>query len=417
MNLNNEVYKELEETLIFLQNWDEISKTGNTKDISLLAGLTGTVLVLIDSYDVFPDLVSEHIIRDYLKKIDNILYDAEFVFPGYCSGLAGLGFFLLKLKQNKVFYASRYDEILKEIDEVLLDQISVDINEKNFDVLHGALGIGLYFLERGNTNQIKKIFDALDENAIKKSGQVYWHRTGTHSTNGANYDFGLAHGNVSYLYFFAKCKSYGFKHLQLDFFIEGSINFYIENEQELSNNIFCYYPSTLLKETFDFSLHQPKNSRLAWCYGDLGIYHTLYITARLLKDRELIDYTLNKLLVVSSRTKETEADKIEGDFCHGSAGISFIFKNLHNFTGHRTFDEASKFWVRETLNEKNRVLNEKVPSHGYNFPIYDNTAQNNSLLEGLSGLTASYLKFLTENKSLLLDEVFLLSFSEQTWNK
>lgn len=411
MKLREKAYDELKETLEYLQKWEEISKVTNTVNISLLAGLTGTIVVLIDSYRVFPELVSKKTIENYITKLEGILSEADVLFTGYCSGIAGLAFFFLKLKEQNEFYRSEFDEIIEEIDEILLEQLSVDIKNGNFDILHGAVGIGLYFLERRKSAQVNRIIDVLGENATQtQDGQVFWHRSDSYSSKGEIYDFGLAHGNVSYLYFLAKCKFRGIQHHNVDFLITGVINFYKANVQELSEKIYSYYPSTQLKSNFDLSLHKPLNSRLGWCYGDLGVFHTLYITSELIQDNELRRNCLDKLQTVSCRKKEHENEMIEGDFCHGSAGISFMFKNLYQKTGEKQFLQANELWVNETLKEKNRAINSILPTHGYNFPIYNNTAQNNSLLEGLSGVTASYLKFLTE-KRLMLDEIFFLSFN------
>ena len=131
MNLKIKSYLELKEILDYIQNWEVISKEQNVINISLLSGLPGIIMTLIDANVVFPELVTVEKIKSLLKHLLDILNKSESFLSSYCGGIAGLGFFLHNLNESSEYYHSDYEEILIEVDTVLKHIYRVEIEEDN----------------------------------------------------------------------------------------------------------------------------------------------------------------------------------------------------------------------------------------------------------------------------------------------
>ena len=409
MNLQEKSYQELKEITNYIQNWDTISKQSNVINISLLSGLTSIILVLIDTNVAFPELISKEKIKELVEKLIEILYKFENLLPSYCSGLAGVGFFLLKLKENDCFYEDFYDEILDEIDAVLDDMYKVEIEEDNFDMLHGALGIGLYFIERKKENKVIDIINRFDEIAIKKGNQIYWKTFDKYVEKKYFYDFGLAHGNAAILYFYLKCVKNNICVEESKYFINGIVCFYIENIQTFDDIVYSHFPYKVSAEDFDSLKSKPVNSRLAWCYGDLGIFHTLLLTAKLLNNVDLEKFVMTKLILVAKRTSKEEITlhDMDAGLCHGTSGVAFLLKNIYDITDETKLLPAIEYWTQTTFEMKDIDSFEGFNILGYSFPVFENTTQNVTLLEGLAGVAVSNLKYLTKKLSFTEEALFL----------
>ncbi|MCD0472674.1 lanthionine synthetase C family protein [Flavobacterium sp. JAS] len=415
MKLKQIIKNEIIEILDFVQDWDNISKSRNSNHLGLLSGLTGILLVLLDCYIIDPRLIGKHKIREYLNRTFDIIENSETLMTSYCDGLAGYGCFLIKLKKSEFFTSDKkedfevliqIDELLSETDEILENQIDVFMSYDERDILHGLIGLGIYFLERDNYNLVDKIVDYLKENSFTIEDQIFWKKYEKYKIFTTVIDMGTAHGNASVLYFLSKVFSKNPTSQKVEKLIKGNLNFYLQNTQRLDEIIYSYFPSMIRAEDFENKTYTAINTRLAWCYGDLGVFNTILIIAVLIDDKEIIKDVVNKLENVAKRKLETQTGVSDAGFCHGASGNSIIFKNIYNLTGKNIFLNASKYWIEETLKYKFKDINQ-IPKIGYSFPIVDTEEQNFSLLEGLSGVLFSYLSYITKNQTLTEETLFL----------
>lgn len=330
----------------------------------------------------------------------------------YCDGLAGYGFFLLKLKQSNVFSGDaevliQIDDILEQIDEVLEEQVVIFFEQDSYDILHGAVGLGLYFLERDKLDLVNQLVDKLIETSyIKDDGQVFWKKYDKYRLHTTVIDMGNAHGNSSILYFLSKILTKSPTDERITNLVKGNINFYLKNTQVLNQEVCSYFPTLINASDFDNNTHKPTNSRLAWCYGDLGALYTLLIVAIQIDEMEVYHDVVDKLEKVADRRVETESFEIDSGFCHGSSGMAVIFNNIYKHTGKEIFLEASRYWTEETLKQKFKEPN-SIISVGYSFPIKDTDEHNFSLLEGFTGVLFCYLNFLFEDVPFTEETLFL----------
>src|SRR5699024_10935192 len=89
-------------------------------------------------------------------------------------------------------------------------------------------------------------------------------------------------------------------------------------------------------------------SRLAWCYGDLGIGMALYITARHLNNTDIERKSIDILGSTISRRTQDITGVVDACFCHGTCGIGHIYNRLYNYTNISMFKDASIYWFNKT---------------------------------------------------------------------
>jgi hypothetical protein len=89
-------------------------------------------------------------------------------------------------------------------------------------------------------------------------------------------------------------------------------------------------------------------SRVAWCYGDLGISLALLGAARRAGRPEWEGEALDIARRVAGRSPE-HAGVADAALCHGTAGNAHLFNRLHHATGEVLFRDAALEWFQRTL--------------------------------------------------------------------
>lgn len=401
--------KEAEKILDFLSDYDNIKNQLYVQHISLFSGFTSIMLHMIDCYFQFPTIAKRIKIIEYLKISFDILENQHNVLASYCGGLAGYGFFLSKLKKKEFFseiedrqLIEQLEDILLQIDEISDSQIGIYLNEDNFDILHGLTGLGLYFIEREKNVSINRIVDSLYDTCIIKQNQVYWRKYDKYKNHTSVVDMGNAHGNASVIYFLTKLLNKGLHSEKILKMVHGNIAFYIDKRQQQTDTIKTYYAHHIIADDLEKGSVALENSRLAWCYGDLGSLYTLLLAAIELNDHVNRVMITEMLIETSKRRRNNETYTIDNGFCHGSSGISIIFDNLFSLTGENSFKNAAEYWVKDTLESKSPGTG----VDGYNF-ITEGGWQNYGLLEGLSGVLFCYLKSMSYQMAITEETLFL----------
>ncbi|KAF2329085.1 lanthionine synthetase LanC family protein [Flavobacterium daemonense] len=403
----------------FLLNWNNIKDYRSSNHIGLLAGLPGIILVLVENYKINPTDIHSAILKEYINKTFEIIENSESLTPTYCDGLAGYGVFLLKLKTNNLTDANdkelnnQIDAILEEIDEILEEQLKIYYKSDNLDILHGLLGFGLYFIERENQVGISEIVKILDNKKFRtKEGYVYWKKYDSYATFTTILDMGNAHGMGANIYFLTKLLSK--KNILTEDskiivteLIDNSIQFYLNNAQNISKDIYCFYPLKIKASAFEQNNLIPENSRLGWCYGDLAILYTLLMASIQIKQKSYEKIILEKLLFVAGRKYSEERYPIDAAFCHGTSGIAVLFLNIYYITKNEVFWESANHWLKETFNKKDK--NQPNGHIDYGFIIENSAEKNISILEGLAGVLACYLKFL-HSEMPISEELLMIKY-------
>ena len=93
---------------------------------------------------------------------------------------------------------------------------------------------------------------------------------------------------------------------------------------------------------------KPVPSRLAWCYGDLGIAIALLGAARGASQPEWEREALRAARRAAARPF-ARSGVADGGLCHGAAGAGHLFNRLYQATGEPWLRAAAQVWFRRTL--------------------------------------------------------------------
>lgn len=401
-----DIYKELNHITTYLQDETLLFRDNKVTQIALHTGLPGVILTLTDIRKQFPELINPVVLQKYIDKAYTLLSESDAFYPSFSGGLAGYAFLLYQLAAENYINLADYQEIIEEIDEIIAEHLENNLDANHIDILHGAMGMALYFIEKGGTEYAVKVIDLLDKTAKREDNRCYWSTFDYFKTKTDKIDFGLAHGNAGIQYFLGKCIRHDIKTDTCKKLLEESLNFYRYTTQN-PDEIKSYYPATLSEESFLDRTAKPETSRVAWCYGDLGILYTHLLLAEVLQNNVLHTETVAKLKQVAGRKSVGEVMYRDAGFCHGTSGLALLFKNCYDRTGEVTFREAADYWLQKTYEYKTGT----EPEIGYClFEGKNRNETDSSLLEGLSGIAAAYLAKLSTAGTPLIDKAVFLRF-------
>ncbi|UUC47258.1 lanthionine synthetase LanC family protein [Flavobacterium cerinum] len=399
-------YKELSAIAAQLQNEAVLFDDKKAAQIGLHNGLSGVILALADIRKEFPELINPEIFGKYIERAYAILAESEVCYPSFSGGLAGYAFLLQQLAAEHYIDGSDYHEVIAEIDEIIIEHLENDLEGDHLDILHGAIGMALYLIDKEQYEYAEKIIDRLDQSAIREGNRCYWRTFDYYKTQKYRIDFGLAHGNAGIQFFLGKCLKKGIKTDTCTKMLNESLAFYQHTIQDV-NLVKSYYPTIWVEDDYLTGKTKPEISRVAWCYGDLGILFTHLLVADALQDELLKTKTIQHLIQVAGRRTEEEVMYNDAGFCHGTCGLVLLFKNAYDQTGEGAFREASEYWLQKTYDYK-LEKNDQVA-----YSLYDGSIRNETdptLLEGLAGVAASYLSVLSTAGTPLIDKAVFIRF-------
>ncbi|GAB3925015.1 lanthionine synthetase C family protein [Larkinella terrae] len=290
--------------------------------------------------------------------------DVDHTFAG---GISGIAWAFLHL-HNHGFLADSSDDphdIVAALDEPLFLLSMDDLYAGSFDYLHGGLGACLYFLERPRSAEtvyyLTEIVNQLEKIALKKTdGSITWYfrNFDRPDDRSVSYNLGLSHGTASIVAVLSLLYRHGYAQNQCARLIEGGLQWLWSVRNE--NN-----PAVFPRQLFD---DQPRDefSRMAWCYGDLGIAHTFQLAGEIFNHnrwKQIAELTMLKAATRRSRKETLVSDTA---FCHGSGGISHLFARFAQSHPNPVLDETARFWLQVTLDHalpssENDILQQPIP--------------------------------------------------------
>ena len=369
-----------------------------TNTVGVIDGLAGVCLILSLYYRHTSDEKYLDKLNQTICLINNKIDAGKDIVSSYAQGIAGYAWTIIYLKENDLIDVNLEDSLF-EIDDFLYRSMKSMIKTKEYDSLHRAIGIGYYFLKRGNYKAVENIIDGLYKDRIKIHGTDTWNRKHVLNDNSVLVvDFGFAHGLPGILLFLYKCL---LKHISTEKcheMITDNISF-IVNYLNLTGVPSCF-PNWIECDKM-LQWNSKRNlSGLAWCYGDLS---ALYVFLQLSANFS-IHMDINLLLEEISKRKiyaETEINDV--GLCHGNSGIAHIFYRLFLKTGNKCFEDACNYWLEKVIlkgNNPDGVVGFLFPKNHHNQPL--------DLLTGISGIGAMFLSI--SNPDLVnWDEAMFLS--------
>ena len=320
--------------------------------------------------------------------------------PSFCSGLAGFGWYLETLVDERIL--KRKDiELLNALDNYIYRSMYKYICDGNFDYLHGGIGTALYFIKRLHKNSSKKNLEEFiaileDKGTRFKDGSMAWQSQLSLNDNLKGFNFGMSHGQASIISFLQQCYIKGICKIKVRDMLFRSIQYLISNTTNDKNAV-NYFPDWIHPDnTKNF------NSRLAWCYGDLGIAMALYNAAGITNDGTLKKFSLEILQHSTGRRNLQKEGVIDAGICHGAFGIAHIFNRCFINTENEIFKITSDYWFNEGL-KMSTFPDGYAGYKTWYTPAYGGWQPNASLIEGITGIGLSILS--------------RISFTKPDWDK
>jgi lantibiotic biosynthesis protein len=312
------------------------------------------------------------------------------------NGVGGIAFTFQHLQRIGLIDAED-DLNLDELDEFLLQGIEADYSMKNWDPLHGFVGLGLYFLERNKTSNqgsvLEIIIEKLWELREAHNNRMIWMTAGYQNITPDNYNLGMAHGVPGIIAFLAQVYALDISPGKAYTMIEDGIGFLLENETKDAG--FSRFPTIVEKGNND--RHQ-QGSRLGWCYGDTCIAFALAHAGKACNNKEWMEKGLEIARFTTQRSFENSSCA-DACICHGSAGMAHQFNRFWQLTGDEIFRDAAINWLQITFN---RYYKKGEGIGGYFYYHRDmNTeayeyVKTGAMLEGSAGIGLVFLSLISD---------------------
>lgn len=283
-------------------------------------------------------------------------------------------------------------------------------NSNSWDFLHGASGITCYFNERYANTKSQKIKTIVENSVIllekitKKDtdGRNKLESIINIETKETGFNICLSHGISSIVCLLSKLYKNDIEEKKVKELLIGFVNYILAQEYSDFHTKGCYYPSISLESAKDNN-----KSRLAWCYGDLGVAMALYQAGIALNNKNWIDKSIEIFLFSACRRDIKENSVIDAGLCHGTAGIGHVFYRMYWNTKRIEFRDAADHWFNETLKmayHKDGLAGFKA----WHTDKYGGWVKETGLLEGIAGIGLALMSFSYEIEPKW-DECLLLS--------
>ena len=362
----------------------------SSEDNSLMIGRSGIALFFFYYSKLANDQSSSDLGFDIISKIFDQL-SLRNIHHSLSEGLAGIGWTLEHLILND-FIEFEDEQGLADLDACLFKVMKETMKQGNYDLLHGAIGHGVYLLSgfkrTGNRHYLTSLIDELENISVTdENEEVKW--LSHISSEGKIYEvnLGMAHGMASIIAFLAELHLKHINQENLLHLLKSAVRYVLKYRQD-PDKYFSFFPNLVHDGT-------PAKSRLAWCYGDLGIAIALLKAGKALNDRNIIDLALD-ILIHASHRKDPENNFVwDAGLCHGTAGIAHIFNRIYQQTKIEELKDAAVYWTGQTL-EMSKFKDGLAGYKSYRIPKNGSWENEAGLLEGIAGIGLSLLSLISD---------------------
>lgn len=310
--------------------------------------------------------------------------------PSLYGGFTGVGW--LSAHTDGFFDYDDDEEAYEEIDQALFDACDAERTPFLYDLIAGTVGLGVYFVERLPSPRaaegLARVVAALTHHAETTADGPAWYTQPAllpeyqrkQAPNGY-YNLGVAHGIAGVVGVLAEIHRANVPGVDVTTMLEGSIRWVLK--QRMADGTF---PSWVVHGI------EPSASRLAWCYGDLGLSVSLLIGAQALGDVTL-EHDVLDVALGASRRRGLHSIR-DASLCHGAAGNGHLFNRLFQATRRPEFREAAVFWFERAV----EMRADGVGLAGYRTwlpkpeaPEKGPWENDSSFLTGISGIALALL--------------------------
>lgn len=362
----------------------------------LYSGGSGILLFLYCYAEYAKDAVFEKLADDFTDILLEQLFKKSITHT-FSDGYSGILYLFDFFRQNG-YVDIDIEEADAVFNEFIIKKTSFDLQNSNYDFIHGALGSDIYFFKKGiHPEEVSNLLNHLYQTGRKSKDNtnICWEFQ-LNLSGERGYNIALSHGVSSVVLFLLRLKVAGFIHPHIDELLEGTVHFLLS--QEIDYKIYgSFFPNQSKA-----NIHK---SRLAWCYGDLGVAYALWKAGKVCGNEHWKAKALDVFLFSASRRSFKDAMINDAGICHGTGGLAMFFNRIYKETKNEVFKETADFWIKETLNCAS--FEDGLAGYKSYDPII-HFKPDYSLLTGIAGIGLVLLSYLNQDEQAW-DELFLLS--------
>ncbi len=262
---------------------------------------------------------------------------------GLFTGFCGVGWVDAFLEDDP----SSQDDTHEDLERTLL--VHLERRDRGqalgYDLISGLVGIGLYALERrprGYSEQVlATVVDQVVQLAVEHKNGFTWIDPPAGRERRQN--LGLAHGVPGVVSFLARVEKAGFLSRHGQAVLEGAVECLLGARREMAHGL--RYSYGLNTET---DAAEGKTSRVAWCYGDLGVAAALLMAGECHGvprwSQEARELALN-----CSRLPFQNSGVQDHGLCHGTSGIAHTLARMSAVLGCDDLRSGAQRWLRRTF--------------------------------------------------------------------
>lgn len=304
-----------------------------------------------------------------------------------------------------------------EIDDAVILMLDRPEWHDSYDLIIGLVGHGVYALERLKTEAgreiLARVVRHLDRLAVPKDGGFAWFTPAwqlppwqRELAPEGYWNLGLAHGIPGVLALLGRAIKADVESATAKRLLEGGMAWLLAHRNIEGGE--GWFANSLPEG----QQWKSRDSRVAWCYGDLGLSAALLMASR---DAGRTDWEAEALRIArdaAARPRVSRGIRDSG-LCHGTAGNALIFLRLYHATGETCFLDSALDHLDWTLEFRDPgkpyggfpkyCFDDHKPSMGF-FP---------GLLEGNAGVALVLLAALT-NQAPDWDRHFLISLDPRS---
>jgi lantibiotic modifying enzyme len=270
----------------------------------------------------------------------------------------------------------------------------------HFDLVTGLAGHVVYALERlqseADISLLEAVINQLADMAVQSPPGVSWWTPPAlmslaeqQSFTDGFFNLGLAHGLPGVIAVLALTYAAGVARKRVRPLLQQATGWLLAQRNPIgAASCFGNFARTVTGP--------PLWSRVAWCYGDLGLAAALYLAGAAVGERAWEEEAVEIARLSAKRAPE-RSGVCDAPLCHGAAGNAHIFNRFYQATRDPLFADTARYWF-------NRTLEYRVPSYGLDGFISTRPAEDADdrpqrwspgLLDGSAGIGLALLASIT----------------------